>query len=286
MQLEVVGPEARDHRDGRAVRREAEVGARQLHEDDAIRGRRQELGRRPQVPRARCRARVDGRTGGPEEIGEECGGRRLPGGPGHADRRHRRPFEHAIAEAPYEAAALAEEGDTRCDLRRPDVEECLVVMPRLGVEARARPDDDAGSAKLECLLRCVPRPGECHAMPLASERPGEHDGVAVEPLDEDPLHDRAGRGDAAGPPRPTGADSARLRASRSTADPLCLTPVSASAGIRGRPCSSPDRATATSPPCPSCRSGSTRARRRASRRRATPSSRRTSSRRQAPGSAR
>ena len=30
-------------------------------------------------------------------------------------------------------------------------------------------------------------------MPFARERSGEDDGVAVEPLDEDPLHDRAGR---------------------------------------------------------------------------------------------
>ena len=286
MQLQVVGPEARDHGDGGAPRRVGEVRARELHQHRPVGGRRDELGGGPQIRGAgRCRG-VDRDAGAAQEIREKRRCRRLPGRPRDAHGGNRRPLEHQVGQAPDDRAPLAQERDPRRDLRRPDVEERLVVRARIAVEACACAHDDTRCAELERLLRRVAGPRERDPVAFAGEGPGESDCVAVEPLDENARHERRGRGGAADPPRPVDADCARPGGTRSTAAQSRVVGLNGSAGTPGRPHSLRDRASATSPPCPSCRSGSTRARRRASRRRAMPSSRRTSSRRPGRGSGR
>ena len=286
MQLQVVGPEARDHGDRRAVGREAEVRARQLEDDHAGGRRRQQLGRRPEVPGTSGRARVHLDAGRAKELDEEERRRRLAGRARDADRRHPRTLEHEVAEAADAGARRAEPGDARRHLRRPDVEERLVVLTRLAVEVGVLADVDVEGAERERLGRRRAGAGERDRASFAGEQPRERDRVGVEPLDEGrhPREGRGGRGGAAVPPRPTSADCAPAPCGRSTVagDPG----LSASAGTRDPPCWSTGPASATSRPSHACRSGSTRARRRASRRRGTPSTRRTSSRRRAPGSAR
>jgi hypothetical protein len=95
---------------------------------------------------------VDGDAGAAEEIGKKCSGRRLPRRARDSDRRHRRTLEHEIAEATDDAAALAEQGDARRDLGRPDVEERLVVPAGVAVEVRMRSDLDPVVTERESLL--------------------------------------------------------------------------------------------------------------------------------------
>ena len=157
VELEVVGPEARDRGDRRAVRREAEVRARQLEHDHAggrcrraarpsARGSRHErsCSRAPPTPAARRSwARSERR-------------RRLAGGARDADRRHPRTLEHEVAEAADASARRAEPRDARRDLRRPDVEERLVVLTRVAVEVGVLANLDVEGAERE---RLGPSPG-------------------------------------------------------------------------------------------------------------------------------
>ena len=153
VQLQVVGPEARDRGDRRAVGREAEVRARQLQDDHAGGRRRQQLGRRPEVPGTSGRARVHLDAGRAKELDEEERRRRLAGRARDADRRHPRTLEHEVAEAADTGARRAEPGDARRHLRRPDVEERLVVLTRLAVEVGVLADVDVEGAERERLGR-------------------------------------------------------------------------------------------------------------------------------------
>ena len=265
---------------------EAEVGARDLEHEHARSRDREQLGGRPEISGAGSRARVRLDAGESQELHEQRRGGRLAGRPGDADRRDRGTLQHEVAEAADAAAGCTEAPYARRYLRRPDVEERLVVLARVVVEVGVLANPDA--QRLERVRLGGGRAGrrDRDLAPLLSEQPGEGDRVRVESLDEGhrPGERSSGRGGAAVPPRPTSGDCAHAPTYRSTV--AVRTRLSASAGTRGRRCSSTGRASATSRPSHACRSGSTRARTRANRRRARPSTRRTSSRRRAPGSAR
>ena len=153
VELQVVGPEAGDHGDRRAVGREAEMRARQLEDDHAGVGHGQQLGRGPEVPGTSGRARVHLDAGHPEELDEEEGGRRLPGRARDADRRHPRSLEHEVGEAAHAAPGRAEPPDAWRDLGRPDVEERFVVVARIAVEVGVLADVDAERAERQRVGR-------------------------------------------------------------------------------------------------------------------------------------
>ena len=123
-------------------------------------------------------------AGRAKELDEEERRRRLAGRARDADRRHPRTLEHEVAEAADTGARRAEPGDARRHLRRPDVEERLVVLTRLAVEVGVLADVDVEGAERERLGRRRAGAGERDRASFGGEQPRERDRVGVEPLDE------------------------------------------------------------------------------------------------------
>ena len=228
MELEVVGPEAGDGGDRRARGHEREVGARQLEQRAASPPRRRALSRSSAVgqrlPARAPAADGDIDAGGAQDRRDERGRRRLAGGAGDPDRRPGPTLEQQVAETRDARALRAKPLYAGRDLGRPDVEVGDLGRPRVGVEigvgprrgCRAREGAAASSGAAAALARRTVRPS-------SARPPRERERVGVEPLDEN-RHPMIIWG---APPSPRG---------RRPCGP------SASAGTRGRPCSSPGRA--------------------------------------------
>src|SRR5262245_37385445 len=120
---------------------------------------------------------MDRRASAPDEVREERRRRRLAGRPGNPDRRHGGTLEDEVAEAADDTTALAQQPHARGDLRRPDVEERLLVATRVRVEVGVRANLDLVGAHHERLLRGGPGTGERDPATLAREEPGERNGV-------------------------------------------------------------------------------------------------------------